>query len=147
MKVIYFNLDSFKFIIDIPSSSKHNRFYSWSKANKLEERSKSTLKKNNGAYFNFISKPTQAKSYHTKNNSSPNIFANKKNDKDNHREKNISFHMKKEELNYSKHDVSSNFPYNLYLPHVKTKQNLGEYELFKKQRTSFIINFFFIYLL
>ena len=52
------------------------------------------------------------------------------------REKNVSFHSKNEEVKIiPKHERSTTMIGN-YLPHVKTKQTLIEYELFKKQKKS-----------
>jgi len=83
------------------------------------------------------------KKTHYKNYSNPNAIHKNFDDQTGKREKNTSFHSKLD-INVSKHEMSTNLISNTYLPHVKTKQTILEYELFKKQRKS-IIHFLLFY--
>ena len=95
--------------------------------NQSKSKSKSKYKENVGA---TLYKP---KKTHYKNYSNPNIIPKTFDLQPRRKEKNTSFHSKNE---VSKHDISTNLGQNAYLPHVKAKQTILEYELFKKQKKS-----------
>lgn len=79
---------------------------------------------------------------HFKHHSNPNIIHHIFEDKQIRREKNTSFHTKCDQ-NIKNHVLTNNLIGNTYLPHVKTKQTMIEYELFKKQKKSNLVLYFF----
>lgn len=135
--------------LDFKPIENHNRSHSWTKIlNKSDNLLKSTSKNKKNIdctpIYNFQIKDINNNhiitkdARQTKNSSSPLILAKKYVPNFNKKERNVSFHSKNEEVFIPKHERSTTIIGN-YLPHVKTKQTILEYELFKKQKQSIFL--------
>lgn len=120
------------------NQTRDNNFNKYTNLGEKESKSKSKSRSKSKIKEKCPSKISlNAKKTHYKNFSNPIIVQKSPEEASLKREKNTSFHTRNEQQG-NRHDVSTNIAGNTYLPHVKTKQTILEYELFRKQKKSLI---------